>query len=542
MRIRCWAMAALAVSTALLGSGRATAQPEPTVEVRLRSVNDLLDKAEYVGGLIGKEDPVMQVRELVKQLSKDGKGVEGIDPKRPFGAYSTLTADVASSPVVVMVPIADEERFLGALKDRLGIVPEKADGGTQKINVPLLNEAYIKFANGYLYAARDPKHLDGKNLAVPKTYFAKDDGSVASVLVRVDKVPAELKTFVIGQLELGVQEELKKNPGAAPADKHLKGLVFDAVVGGAKMFLDDAKEVTLKVFIDPKGDDLSLEITLTPKTGTPLAKTITGLSGKTSLPAGIVATQNPAFQGGAKVELTPDMKKRFGAAVDDALADLVKNAKPEERDFVKRVFDTLAPTIKAAELDAAVTVTAPDAKGKHGLLAAVAVKDGKEIEKLLKDFAPFIPGDAAEVTFDVEKVGKFTLHKVELKNVLKNVDAEFERIFGTKMIWLAISDECVAVSIEPEGKAIRAGLKAKPAPVGVATAEVALAKVLPIFEKNLKPDELKALLKDAFGGEAPTGKDTASLSVVGGDKLVVKVKVKGKAVRLGSTLDVLKGK
>ena len=31
---------------------------------------------------------------LVKQLSADGKGVEGIDPKRPFGAYAAMTDDV----------------------------------------------------------------------------------------------------------------------------------------------------------------------------------------------------------------------------------------------------------------------------------------------------------------------------------------------------------------------------------------------------------------------------------------------------------------
>ncbi|HEY1189130.1 MAG TPA: hypothetical protein VGE74_15860, partial [Gemmata sp.] len=101
MRFR-W-LAALAV--AALSTGLASAQPkavEPTVEVRLRSVNDLVDKFEYVAGLAGKEDAAAQVRELIKALSADKKGIEGIDPKKPFGAYAVLEKDVATSPFVIM--------------------------------------------------------------------------------------------------------------------------------------------------------------------------------------------------------------------------------------------------------------------------------------------------------------------------------------------------------------------------------------------------------------------------------------------------------
>src|SRR5437867_4372240 len=128
MRIRCWVVAVAAAAVVAVAPDRAAAaQPakgnEPTVEIRLRSINDLLDKGEYVAGLLGKEDVVVQVRELVKQLSMEGKGVEGVDPKRPFGVYATLTPDLVSSEIIVMIPIADQERFLQMLKDRLSVDP-----------------------------------------------------------------------------------------------------------------------------------------------------------------------------------------------------------------------------------------------------------------------------------------------------------------------------------------------------------------------------------------------------------------------------------
>lgn len=538
MRMKSWALALAALCTAaVLANPAAAQQPaEPTLEVRLRSVNDLLDKAEYIGGLVDKDDPVKQLRGLVTQLSADGKGLEGIDPKKPFGAYAVLVAeDVKASPVVVMVPVADQERLLAALKDRLQIVPEKAEGGTLRANVPLINEVYLRFADGYLYVSQAAKNLDAKSLLTPKAYFARDDGAVASVTARFDRVPAELKTFVIGQFEHQVQEGLKKNEaGKSAPQKKLEALIADTVVGSSKMIVEEGKELSLKVFADAKTDELSAEVVLTAKDGTALAKNIAGLSGRTSVPAGIVAAKTPAVQGGAKLELTADQKKRLGPIVDDLLAEAIQNA--GDREAARKVLEPLAAIAKAGKLDAAFTLVGPDDKGRHALLAAAVVTDGKELEKVAKEFAPALRADAVEVTFDVEKVGAFALHKV----VVNGADADFERIFGTKTVWLAVSDDCIALSIEPDGALLRAGLKAKPAPVPVFALEAALAKTVPLFEKNLKPDEVKALLKDAFGDTSPAGKDTLGVTVEGGKQLTARFKMKGKAFRLASMLDQFK--
>ena len=115
-------------------------------------------------------------------------------------------------------------------------------------------------------------------------------------------------------------------------------------------------------------------------------------------------------------------------------------------------------------------------------------------------------------------------------------------MFGTKTIWIGVSDKTLVLSIEPDGTNIKKGLKAKAIAVPAASGEVALAKLLPLIQPDLKPDELKALVKDAFGEGATTGKDTAGFTVEGGQALTLKFKVKGKAVRLGATLDLLKGK
>src|SRR4029079_9551398 len=109
--------------------------------------------------------------------------------------------------------------------------------------------------------------------------------------------------------------------------------------------------------------------------------------------------------------------------------------------------------------------------------------------------------------------------------------------------WLATADDCFAVAVGPDGgAALKKAVEAKPAKARVLAAEVSLAKVLPLANPDLKPDELRALVKDAFGEGSPAGKDVIAMTIEGGDRLALRVKAKGKAVRLGASLDQLKGK
>ena len=534
-----------AVAVALLSTGLAPAQPkapEPTLEVRLRSVNDLLDRFEYVAGLLGKEDTATQARDLIKSLTVDGKGVEGIDPKKPVGAYATLEQDVATSPFVVMIPIADQEQFLSALKARLDVTAEKGDDGTLKAAVPLLNEVHLRFTDGYLYVSQKAKDLDPKILVSPKVYFAKDDGAAASVVVHIARVPADLRTFLYGQFELGVNDDRKKNEGnETAAEKKLKNLVLDSILSGVKGVSDDGKRLAVKLFADPKTDDVSAEVTLTAKSGSATAKNFAALAGKTSVPAGIVAAEGAAAGANVKLAVTDGRKKEFAAAVDALLAEALKNAPDDQQEVLKALVAAVGPTLKAGELDAAATLRGPDAKGHYAALAALAVKDGKAIEK----FAKKVDEDYGALSRRHRDVQVRRGEGRRLQPAPRRHQADRRQVRATVRHENGLartSDKCLAVSIEPDGKALRAGLKAKAVPVAVVAADGAVAKLLPLFRDELKPDELKALLKDAFGSGPPAGKDTAAFRVTGGDTLTVTFAVKGKAIRAAAGLDLLKGK
>ncbi len=539
--MRTWLWAAAALAVAALVPGSVSAQPakavEPTVEVRVRSLDDLLDKAGYVGGLFDQEDGVTQVKELIKLLGQDGKGIEGIDPARPFGAYAVITSDVANSPAVVMIPIADQARFLRALKERLGVEPEDVGKGVQKAFVPVLNEAYFKFADEYLYAARDAKHLDAKFITSPKAFFANPDGSVVSVVARLDRVPEDMRALFLGQFEHQIKEKQKQNEGGKKAgERQLEAFVFDGIVGSAKMVANEGKQLAVRVFVDEKADEIAAELSLTAKDGTTLAKSLAGLKGRTSLPAGIAKVADPVVSATGKLALPDELRKQLDPVLKTVFEEFAAGA--GDRAAAERVLEALAPTAQAGAADLAASLSGPDAKGRHTLVAAVAVKGGAEIEKLAKEFAPFAPAEAVTFTFDVEKVGAFSIHKAELGQV----EPGFERTFGTKTVWLATSEDAIAVSIEPSPTALKLGLRARPATVPVVGASVALARALPLFDSSLKADEARALVRDAFGAAGPAGRDTVTLTVDGGDRLTVRLMVKGGAVKLGRDVDAFKKK
>jgi hypothetical protein len=534
----------LSLAALVFTGGFVSAEPAatgPTLEVRLRSVNDLLDKAEYVAGLGGKEETIKQVRELLKGLSADGKGIEGVDPKKPIGAYGTLEKAVETSPFVLFIPIADQEQFLKALNKHANIMPEKADDGTFKVSVPFINELNLRFANGYLYISQKAKDLDTKTLIKPAAFFAQDDGSVLSILLHIDHIPAELKTLALGQIELNINEKNKENAkNLNAAEKQLQKFGSDLALAGVKGLIDDGKDLSVKLFADPKSDDISAEVSFTPTSGSPTAKNFTSLAAKKSVPAGIVgAPVNPVARGNVAIAVTEGMKKDYAAAIDTLLADALKKTPAGQEEELKKIVAALTPALKAGDLDAAGAFIGPDAKGHYQVIGASAVKEGKGIEKVLKDLVKQhgqeIEG-VVSIKFDAETIGDFALHRIDLKQT----DDQFDRIFGTKTVWLATSDKYIAFSIEPNGDSIRKGLAAGAVPVSVVSVDVALAKVIPLVRPDLKPDEVKALLKEAFGDAGPTGKDTATVTIEGGQRLTAKFVVKGKALRMFSELEETK--
>ncbi len=500
----------------------------PAVEIRIRSVNDLLEYGEYLGDIAGQGEQAKQGVAFARAVTNAKTGLEGIDPNRPIAGYALVTPDVVNTPVVIVLPVADEEMFANLLKKRLSLDVKGPTDGVYEVAVPNVPmPVFFRFANKSAYVTvRDAKNLDPKTLIPPGTLFADKDPAVMSVKVHIDRIPADVRKTVFGELEMAAaQLKTRKLDGETEAATKLKPVGLDAAVDALHAFFHDGKTLTARLIVDPKTDDLAAEVSLTAKSETTLTKLIQTVGNKPGTAGKLPAATNPLASFHTRLALPESIRDRLKPGVDALLDELVEKSDPNGRDFLKQVLDALAPTILAGELELGVQATGLDAKGAFGFAAVLKMKEAKAVEKLLLKFAPFIPEDEAKFDLLEDKVNGVSLHRVTLMN------EEQTKKFGTDTVWLGVSDSLLVVTLEAkDGKVIKGIVNADGRKGPLVGGELAVSRLIPLVEKNLSPDRAKKLLADTFGKDA-AGKDTFTLSLDGGDALTLRLSAKGKAVK-----------
>lgn len=523
----------LGVVVAGFAAPAARAADEPTVTVRVRSLNDLLDRAEYLAGLGGQAEAGKQVVQLARGLTDDKKGLEGFDPSRPVGAYGYVNPGVVDSTAVVVLPVADESAVVELLTGRLNLNPKKGDGGVYEIKVPNVPvPVFFRFANKSVYVtAVSANPLADKALLDPKVLFAEKDEAVAAVRIHFDRVPATVRKTVLGQLELQIaQRKEKAEPGETPGQAKLRKLALDALMDAAAALLNDGRQFSLRFLIVPSSDDLSAEVMLSAKSGTPLDSALRGIGSAAGLPS--LGGKMPLLAAGLRWSVPKAYRERLNGAIDDLVNEAVAKAEPGAEEAAQTAADAITPTLQGNELDAAVAMIAPD-DGKPRLVFALRTKEGSAIEKLFKQFAPFIPEDQVKFEFDRETVSGVKIHKSAFG------EAKLRPIFGTDSVWIGTSDSRLIVSVEPEPKLIREAAKAGEAKAPLFAAEASVGRLIPLVDDELPKDEAKKLAVEVFPGGAAE-KDTVAVSITGGDSLTVKVTVKGLAVKFLAAIDKAK--
>jgi hypothetical protein len=539
MRKLLWMPAAVLTLLGATSPTPAQTDAGPALEVRVRSVGDLLDKAEYLGDLVNQAETAKQGVAFVRGLADVKTGIEGIDTDRPFGLYGSLTPNVVDSPVVLMVPVADEKSVLNLLTVRLGLDPKKADDGSFEVKVPNVPvPVFLRFAHDTLYVtAQSAKGIEPKRLIEPKAFFAGMDESIVSVRLHLDRLPDDVKKTVIGQFELKVSDAKERTePNETPAQKKLRVWALDRLMASVQSVLADGKDLSVRLLIDPTSDDLTVEASFSAESGSELAKVFRGLAGQAAKAATLARARSAVAAAGVRYSLPEPARKELAPVIDALIAEHLEKAKGSDRQAAKLALDAVAPTLKSGELDFGLVVNAED--GKLGLLAALGVAEGAGIEKTVKQFAPFAPEDKAKFEFDVKKANGLALHKAAVSS------PELKEAFGTDTVWLGTGDKLLALSIEPDGKALEAAASrlAEGGTVrGPLAVEVSVARVLAAAEKQLPAETVKRLTGEAFPDGA-VGKDTATLTVEGGDALKVRFTLKGKAVKLAVLVDQEKKK
>jgi hypothetical protein len=522
---------------ALVGLGfaqvPASAQDAPTLTVRIRSIDSLIADGKYLATLAGAEEQARQIDGFIK--AKIGpKGLDGIDPKRPIGLYGSLGANgLVDSTIVLLVPITDEKAFLDLL-DRLDLRADRGKDGIYTVtpqNSPFA--VYLRFANKYLYATiRDKDVIAKGKLPDPASLLPAGETGAASVTLRIDQIPNDIKQIALNQIDLKLADaQDEKLPNETELQRKLKVQMIKNLSQQVTSLIKDGQALTVKFDLNRTTNEMAVEVSLSGKSGSKLAASIADLGQSKSLFGGALGADS-AMNGLLHLVLPEDVRKALDPVVDEMVQQtLQKERDDKKRALAEKLLNVLTPTFKQGELDTAFTLRGPGKDGRYGLVVGVKVKDGKAIDQTAREMVALLPeGDRNKIKLDAESAGDIKIHRADVQ---KDFDAKARELLGDNPMYMAIRADAWFFAFGEGGlEALKEALAAKPQAGPQVQFEMALKR----FARALAQDNKDA---EKFAEEAfAQGKDNDRIrfTLDGGKALQTRLSLKTPVLKFFSLM------
>ena len=425
-------MFAMAVAATLLVAplGQLLAQnAKPVLVVSISSVEDTLADVAYITKAAGAEDAGRTA------LLFGNAFTNGIDKKKPIGLYvSPKGTDFVG---VAFVPVTDLKTILATFKEQIG-EPKDAGDGVQEIAAQG-RSVYLKEQTGWAFLSEkkenladlpaDPAALLGN---LPKEY-------TIAAKVSVPNIPEGLKRMAVDAIKEGFEQQLRANPGGGVDAELLEKMQRNQLESLVKM-VDELDELMVGFAIDGPGKRTYLDVNVTAREGTNLAKQYSLLADTKSSFAGFLLP-NAA----ANLNFSSTMAKEDIDQVVTVLKGVRTNAMKEidndpNLDATKRgaakevlgsMMDALVKTVEGGKLDGGAVLLL-DAKTVD-FAAGGLVADGKAIEdsfKRLIDLAKNEP-DFPTVKLNSGAHGGITFHSITAP--IPESEREARELLGDKV-------------------------------------------------------------------------------------------------------------
>ncbi|MCI0463246.1 MAG: hypothetical protein L0Z62_40380 [Gemmataceae bacterium] len=476
----------------------------PTLIVRVRSLDALLEGGKLLTEALGKGDLLGQVEDLLK--SKVGpKGLDGaVDPRRPLGLYARVGKEITDLQAVLLVPVASEKGFLDLL-DGLNFKAEKGEGGLYTVKQNILPlDVYLRFAHQYAYLTPiSPDALDKKTLIDPRQLFTPGQTATVSLTLRIDQVPEMARNALLGILKDELEKvRAQKEKGESEARHNFQMELLNEIERQVVAVVRDGVELNALIDVDARKKALSADVTLTAKPDSPLHKTITAL-GKSKSQFGGLLRDGAALNLLVRYELPEKLRAALGGvlkeAADKALAGttdpLTLPSPPSDggegrvrgKEQAARLIEAMKPTLAHSEVDFGVSLRGPSEGGHYTLVAGMRLQEGEKLHQTLRELLEDVPEkEKTRIKLDVEKVGNSTIHRLDVSKGLARAKAAF----GDEPLYLAFRPDAVLVGLGEDGLKSLKEVLTTPAP---ATAplrfEVSLHRLAAVTGRSVKQGE-----------------------------------------------------
>jgi hypothetical protein len=399
------AVVACAMATGLSGSLASAQADERTVlaVVTCDSYADLKKQFGWLGAQVGQPG-LAGMLESVLLMATQGRGLAGLDVKRPLGAV--VTTDGNDIAVHGFVPVKSLDKLLDSLQAVTG--PTQESGDTRILTLP----------NGI---ALDVEEKDGWAIVSPQGFDveAVDPAPLFAPLsenytLGIELFPHLLPDSLRQQLRMLIEQ------GAAAAGEQgqqLDGRALSAALDG----MADTESLALGIAIDSEKDRLFVENRFMAVPGSPMAQAMEGSDkGQSTVP------MPPAADGKRPAVRVHVVQVVPAASRQEAQIMLEQALPPGSNDPLTKTLavllrEALSSVLATGGIDAAVCVDTTAAAKQTALpsiTAALRVKDGAALENRVKQ--SFGGGNGGkkllppgvDVAFDSGKVGTTNLHTI----------------------------------------------------------------------------------------------------------------------------------
>ena len=419
---------------------------QPTVVLSLKSVNELLDDADFIGPEVGQ---VLSPKEFALSSISDftgGKGLAGIDLEKPLGLYWNVSAAGQPEMPVVFLPISDEDAFKGLVKM---LAPDLKETDGLWSMTAYGQRLFAEMANGYCFISNSAdvlaKTADPKKIVNGKYDIALD--------VSIASIPQQLKEVFLQQTEQQGRAGLENGPEPkSDAEKKGQELGFEWTLAALTAVVNEGDRMTLGFDVNSESRLASIDFGLSGKSGTTLAKAMTAY-GKTTPAFAAVATEDAPFRlvmsypTTGMLEKLDDLFTTMREAADDEIdkdEKLKDDAdKQAAKDVAKRLFDIGQATIKTGSLHSVVVLDEGD-DDTVLIVAGTRVAKGDDAGKLVDDIVKLSKEneDVAKVKIDVAKHAGARIHAIT-----GDLDEETTDLFGEGPGHLAVRADSLWFSL-----------------------------------------------------------------------------------------------
>lgn len=500
------------------------------VTVTVLSVDELIDTAKYGLTLAGHEDQANQLDQLAAAYLRTD-GLKGLDTKKPWGVYVAKLPPHGEKPrAVLFIPTSGEQDFVAFL-DRLNVGPTKEKAGLYSVTIPTGQKFFLKVKGGYAYLCEDEGELQNP---VSPSGAALPRGTLFRLRFDAKQIPASVKDEIIKKMDEEIAKEQGKKENEGDHDYQARQWGTRLARGGVERLIRDSQAFDLSLQVDRDKNVAAFEATLVPVAGSPLASEIRDMTKATTHFGGLAESSAAfAFWSGVMNEhVRGDLNKLLDTAFQKGME---KETSVLKKAVAEKVYKVLEPTLKSDVIDFAVALRQGPGSGPMTVVAAARVKNGKQIEQLLKDFADGMPEKQKQaVQFDADKAGDVNIHVVTMPEGDKGAKV-VKQVFGAARVAVAFADEAVVAAV---GQNAVEEVKHVLADLGKATARPASfqlefhAKAFTRFEKN---EAKRKVFEEAF--KAP-GSDVIRVAVTGGDRLQFRVQASTHLLKLAKAAQI----